>query len=184
VERVCLNVPVISGTSNSPDPSFTSVPRRPKVLLTAGFLDKVKKILESVCVSCGKLKVDESNPKFVEALRYRDPKSRLTAVWNVAKTKLVCEATLPQEDDPNVKDGMMAVPSHGGCGNAQPIIRKEGLKLFGSWRKASKDFDVSHVLLAVLTAGRCIREETYHSRRGSYCIQTHSERRFRENGSE
>src|SRR5271156_5737052 len=88
-----------------------------------GFLDKVKKILECVCFSCGKLKVDESNPKFVEALRYRDPKSRLTAVWNVAKTKLICDATPPaQDDDPLLKDAIGTLASHGGCGNTQPTI--------------------------------------------------------------
>jgi DNA-directed RNA polymerase II subunit RPB1 len=106
-----------------------------------GFLDKIKKILECVCFSCGKLKVDESNPKFVEALRYRDPKSRLTAVWNVAKTKFVCDATPPQEDDSN-KDAIGALASHGGCGNTQPVIRKDGLKLYGSWKKSSKDLEV------------------------------------------
>ena len=87
--------------------------------------------------------MDESNPKFVEALRYRDPKSRLAAVWNVAKTKLVCDATPPQEDDPMVKDAVPTVfTSHGGCGNAQPIIRKEGFKLYGSWKKGNKDLEV------------------------------------------
>jgi len=99
----------------------------------------VKKILECVCFSCGKLKVDESNPKFVEALRYRDPKSRLTAVWNAAKTKLVCDITPLQEEDS--KDPLPRF-SHGGCGNAQPIIRKDGLKLWGSWKKTSKDSEV------------------------------------------
>jgi len=107
-----------------------------------GFIDKVKKILECVCFSCGKLKVDESNPKFREALRYRDPKSRLAAVWNVAKTKLVCEATPPQEEDPLAKDGATNIISHGGCGNAQPVIRKEGFKLYGSWKKSNKDLEV------------------------------------------
>jgi DNA-directed RNA polymerase II subunit RPB1 len=96
----------------------------------------VKKILECVCFSCGKLKVDESNPKFVEALRYRDPKSRLTAVWNAAKTRLVCDITPVQDEDS--KEGVPRF-SHGGCGNAQPVIRKDGLKLWGSWKKTSKD---------------------------------------------
>jgi DNA-directed RNA polymerase II subunit RPB1 len=108
-----------------------------------GFLDKTKKILECVCFSCGKLKVDESNPKFVEALRYRDPKSRLTAVWNVAKTKLVCDATPPaQDDDPLLKDAIGTLASHGGCGNTQPTIRKDGLKLYGSWKQSNKDIGV------------------------------------------
>jgi DNA-directed RNA polymerase II subunit RPB1 len=110
--------------------------------LFLGFFDKVKKILECVCFSCGKLKVDESNPKFVEALRYRDPKSRLTAVWNVAKGKLVCDASPPQEDEALTKDAAATFSSHGGCGNAQPVIRKEGLKLYGSWKKSTKDLEV------------------------------------------
>ena len=114
--------------------------------LFLGFLVKVKKILECVCFSCGKLKVDESNPKFVDALRYRDPKSRLAAVWNVAKSKLVCDATPPHEDDPLAKDAIRNLASHGGCGNAQPLIRKDGLKLFGTWKKSNKDMEVHNVL--------------------------------------
>lgn len=126
------------------------------IFISLGFLDKIKKILECVCFSCGKLKVDESNPKFVEALRYRDPKSRLTAVWNVAKGKLVCDVSQPQEDDHPSKDAIRDLASHGGCGNAQPVIRKDGLKLYGSWKKSNKDLEVQNtVFFSPLTVRMC-----------------------------
>jgi DNA-directed RNA polymerase II subunit RPB1 len=60
----------------------------------------------------------------------------------VAKTKLVCDATPPQEEDPLAKDSITKLASHGGCGNAQPVIRKDGLKLYGSWKKNNKDPEV------------------------------------------
>ena len=69
----------------------------------------------------------------------------------MAKTKLVCEASAPIDDDEANKDGVARLASHGGCGNPQPQIRKEGLKLFGSWKKSSKDpeaiclYDVANV---------------------------------------
>ncbi|QSL64587.1 hypothetical protein MERGE_001888 [Pneumocystis wakefieldiae] len=75
-----------------------------------------------------------SSPKFVESQRYRDPKSRLIAVWNVCKTKMICEIDPPVNDDYGAK----SIIGHGGCGNPQPIIRKDGLKLWATYKK-SKD---------------------------------------------
>ncbi|KAI9824170.1 MAG: DNA-directed RNA polymerase II subunit rpb1 [Phylliscum demangeonii] len=105
-----------------------------------GFLTKVKKILEMVCHNCGKVLVDESNPQFVEALRLRDPKKRFDAVWRVCKPRLICESdTVEDEFEP---DGVTKTPmkktTHGGCGNVQPDVRREGLKLWGIW-KVPKD---------------------------------------------
>lgn len=42
---------------------------------------------------------------------------------------MVCETDVPSEDDPT------QLVSRGGCGNTQPTIRKDGLKLVGSWKK-------------------------------------------------
>jgi DNA-directed RNA polymerase II subunit RPB1 len=65
--RGCRSVLVISATSSLPDPSSTlvcpSVHRGcalPLIVFSPpkGFIVKVKKILESICVNCGKLKAD------------------------------------------------------------------------------------------------------------------------------
>lgn len=107
-----------------------------KPVFHIGFIIKCKKILECICWNCGKLKIDPSHPKFADTQRFRDPKVKLNAVWQLAKSKMVCENDAPKSED--TLDDMLK--NHGGCGNAQPTIRKEGLKLWGHWRRA-KDAD-------------------------------------------
>ncbi|CDS13468.1 Putative DNA-directed RNA polymerase(Fragment) [Lichtheimia ramosa] len=112
-----------------------------KPVFHIGFLTKVKKILECVCFHCSKLKVDDSNPRFVRARKIRDPKARLRAVWDLAKTKMVCEGGDDNDDgldDREDADGKRK-HAHGGCGYKQPTIRKDGLKLYAQTKGNSGD---------------------------------------------
>ncbi|KAF2170224.1 hypothetical protein M409DRAFT_64556 [Zasmidium cellare ATCC 36951] len=103
-----------------------------------GFITKIKKILESVCHNCGKLLEDENKPEFAMALKLRDPKRRFEAVTRLCKPKDVCAADIedkPEDGDPNdLKKDKDKRRAHGGCGNTQPTIRKEQLKLTGTWK--------------------------------------------------
>ncbi|KAJ5388411.1 hypothetical protein N7509_010952 [Penicillium cosmopolitanum] len=99
-----------------------------------GFLTKIKKILETVCHNCGKIKANAADPKFREAARMRDPKRRFDHIWRLSKDILVCEADPTPDDDDYEKGGEKEVNRHGGCGNAQPTVRKEGITLVGSWK--------------------------------------------------
>ncbi|KAL8629439.1 hypothetical protein Q9189_004830 [Teloschistes chrysophthalmus] len=103
-----------------------------------GFINKIKKLLETVCHNCGKILVDESNPAFADALRQRDPKRRFDTIWRLCKPKLVCEATPPQTDD---QPDRPREPrhDHGGCGNVQPEVRREALALNGTWKAQKGD---------------------------------------------
>ncbi|KAI7095095.1 putative DNA-dependent RNA polymerase II largest subunit, partial [Hortaea werneckii] len=105
-----------------------------------GFIAKIKKILESVCHNCGKLKADERNVQFAQAIRLRDPKRRFEQVHKICKPIMTCETDEPspddQNDDPKAK---LKAKGHGGCGNVQPAIRKEQLRLNGSWKIAKSD---------------------------------------------
>lgn len=68
----------------------------------------------------------------------RDPKIRMAKVHEHCKGKMVCD---PSEPDPEAD--LESVPEElrkTGCGHAQPVIRKEGLKLFMVYKKA-KDED-------------------------------------------
>ncbi|KAG9088021.1 DNA-directed RNA polymerase II subunit rpb1, partial [Ceratobasidium sp. 392] len=106
----------------------------------SGFLVKVKKILECICVNCGKLKADINDTQFAEKIRHvRDPKKRMALVWAHCKGKMICEA-----DETKDEEGAGAAPAkvgHGGCGHIQPLIRKEGLKLFLVYKKGRADDD-------------------------------------------
>ncbi|KAI9705899.1 MAG: DNA-directed RNA polymerase II subunit RPB1 [Candelina mexicana] len=107
-----------------------------------GFMTKIKKLLETVCHNCGKILVDESNPQFTEALRFRDPKRRFEAVWRLCKPKMICETDEEPKDDEFQGDNLKEPKkqrSHGGCGNVQPEVRREGLKLMGTWKVPKGD---------------------------------------------
>ncbi|KAJ6145346.1 hypothetical protein N7470_009241 [Penicillium chermesinum] len=98
-----------------------------------GFLTKIKKLLETVCHNCGKIKANQSDPKFLEATRTRDPKKRFDTIWRLSKDILVCEAD-PSPDDDELSKEDQKRHFHGGCGNAQPTVRKEGITLVGTWK--------------------------------------------------
>ena len=104
-----------------------------------GFISKIKKLLESVCHNCGKILADESNPQFAAAAATRDSKRRFDKLHKICKAKNVCEAD--PADDPNEDEhsGEPKKPGHGGCGNQQPEIRKEGLRLMGTWKIRKSD---------------------------------------------
>ncbi|KAF2839315.1 DNA-directed RNA polymerase II subunit [Patellaria atrata CBS 101060] len=105
-----------------------------------GFITKIKKILETVCHSCGKILSDESNVAFAEAAKIRDPKRRFDAVWRICKAKNTCEMDAPADDmDPNMPQKETKKKGHGGCGNQHPTIRREGLKLIATYKPIKGD---------------------------------------------
>lgn len=75
----------------------------------------------------------------VEALRSRDPKRRFDAVWRLCKPKMVCETTNALDDDGPSEKSKESKHDHGGCGNIQPEIRREGLRLNGTWKHQKGD---------------------------------------------
>ncbi|KAF2435584.1 DNA-directed RNA polymerase II largest subunit [Tothia fuscella] len=100
-----------------------------------GFIRKIQKILETCCHNCGLIMVDESNPAYKEALRFRDPKKRFEAIHKLCKPKNMCDK---DEVDPNdidaVKKQKLEI-THGGCGSEKPDIKKVGLKLEATSKK-------------------------------------------------
>ncbi|PCH33167.1 RNA polymerase II large subunit [Wolfiporia cocos MD-104 SS10] len=105
-----------------------------------GFIVKVKKILECICVNCGRLKVNSSDVAFADKIKHvRDPKARMQTVWQNCKGKMNCEADEPKDEGDHL-ESEEPKKGHGGCGATQPLIRKEGLKLFVQYKR-SKDED-------------------------------------------
>ncbi|KAJ3073317.1 DNA-directed RNA polymerase II subunit rpb1 [Podochytrium sp. JEL0797] len=110
-----------------------------KPVFHPGYLVMIKKILECVCVNCGKLKVDITNDRLKKAQRIANRKYRFLEVWNICKAKNTCEvdeAVTQMEGDPNKKPKH----NHGGCGFKQPVFRRDGLK-FNMTNRATKDED-------------------------------------------
>ena len=65
----------------------------------------------------------------------------MQAVWNYCKSKMTCESDEPK-DEPEGGDQDESKKGHGGCGATQPLIRKEGLKLFVQYKKSKDEDDV------------------------------------------
>ncbi|KAG9125853.1 DNA-directed RNA polymerase II subunit rpb1 [Ceratobasidium sp. 392] len=81
-----------------------------------------------------------NDTQFAEKIRHvRDPKKQMALVWAHCKGKMICEANETKDEE-----GAGAAPAkvgHGGCGHIQPLIRKEGLKLFLFYKKGRVDDD-------------------------------------------
>jgi DNA-directed RNA polymerase II subunit RPB1 len=76
-------------------------------------------------------------PGLWELLARLQPKYRLKYVWEKAKGTFVCA-----ESDPTEEDHQAAIPTgHNGCGHRQPLIRKEGLKMFTVDKRLGEDDD-------------------------------------------
>ena len=65
----------------------------------------------------------------------------MQAVWNFCKSKMVCEPDEPKDEAEGGEDEPKK--GHGGCGAAQPVIRKEGLKLFVQYKRGKDEDEVS-----------------------------------------
>ena len=106
--------------------------------LTTGYIRKIKKVLECVCRFCSKLKVDETNQRFIQARKIKDKKRAFHEVWELCKVKTICQgldaehvAAMQHVGDPVPHD-------HGGCNMRQPLYRQDCMKLNAVF-KATKD---------------------------------------------
>lgn len=99
----------------------------------------------------------QHDPVIAQIHKRIQPKDRLKHVWDKAKGKTVCQPDeVPKEDEePTAVDPF----GHGGCGHAQPVIRKEGLKLFVVYKKGKEEEEVSHT--SALIRGRHILVRIY-----------------------
>eukprot|EP01087_Luapelamoeba_hula_P008948 TRINITY_DN2277_c0_g1_i2.p1 TRINITY_DN2277_c0_g1~~TRINITY_DN2277_c0_g1_i2.p1 ORF type:complete len:1803 (+),score=263.71 TRINITY_DN2277_c0_g1_i2:156-5564(+) len=112
-----------------------------------GFMRTIVKVLRCVCFHCSKLLTDEQNPRFVEAQTERNVKTKFKRVYNICKTKKLCSDGAEETDESNLKPGEAPRKGHGGCGNMQPVIRRDGLKLFAEFKKTGEEMGESKQLL-------------------------------------
>ena len=108
-----------------------------------GFMKEVEDCLSSVCFYCSALLADKNDVKFQEALRLKNPQTRLKRMAMLCKGKKQCafatkednEATMeglavgssvPSNPESTV-DGAAAMHRRTGCGALLPKFRKDGL---------------------------------------------------------
>jgi len=143
-----------------------------KPVFNIGFLSTVLKILRSVCFHCSKLLVDENDGRFREAQELKNVKHRFARVYTLAKTKTICEGgedtgtDKEQGDSTDPKEKKKVKKSHGGCGNFQPKITKDGMKIMAEFKNVGDDPNVEkkqlltaekvHAILKLISDEDCL----------------------------
>ncbi|KAI5188668.1 DNA-directed RNA polymerase II subunit RPB1 [Nematocida sp. AWRm77] len=100
-----------------------------KPVFHIGFLGKVKKVLESVCFFCSKLRINKNQLGSPKPRTQKERKRRLNQVWALAKNKGVCLGEVVTLGGDSADERVRT-----GCENKQPTIRKEGLHLLAFQR--------------------------------------------------
>lgn len=122
-----------------------------KPMFHIGFITTVLKILRCVCFHCSKLLTDIGDVRFQNALKIRSPKHRLTAVYNICKSKTICEGGDELEDQNNPNREESTKPKHGGCGGYQPSYKRDGWRINAEFKQVQ---DETAEKKQVLTAER------------------------------
>jgi DNA-directed RNA polymerase II subunit RPB1 len=106
-----------------------------KPVFHVGYINKIKKVLESVCFYCSRLKCSEELLRTHQPKSLKDARSRLNMVWSLCRGKMVCQTT-----EISGENGEPQTGKRSGCGHRQPVIRREGLRLFISFKAQSEVF--------------------------------------------
>uniref|UniRef100_A0A6N2NI13 DNA-directed RNA polymerase subunit n=1 Tax=Salix viminalis TaxID=40686 RepID=A0A6N2NI13_SALVM len=111
-----------------------------KPMFHIGFLKTVLSIMRCVCFNCSKILADEEDHKFKQALKIKNPKSRLKKILDACKNKTKCDGG--DEIDVQGQDNEEPVKkSRGGCGAQQPKITIEGMKMIAEYKAQRKKSD-------------------------------------------
>jgi len=124
-----------------------------KPVYHVGFIPKTIKVLRCVCFYCSKLLISPTNQRVKDVVNdlRGNPRKRLTAIYDLCKTKTVCEGgedidqLKPQQTDFNsidiakTEEDEKKKLAHGGCGRVQPSIRRAGLELTAQWKHTNED---------------------------------------------
>lgn len=113
-----------------------------------GFINTIMKVLRCVCFHCSKLLSDVRDPKFQAALKIGSAKLRFKQMYDICKTKKVCEGGVDEEQKESISTDPLLSKGHGGCGSIQPSYRKEGMKISIEFKQEISDpnFEKKQVL--------------------------------------
>ncbi|CAA0840967.1 DNA-directed RNA polymerase II subunit 1 [Striga hermonthica] len=101
-----------------------------KPMFHIGFMKSVLRILRCVCFNCSRILVDEENVNFKQAMKIRNPKSRLRKIVDECRKKSTCETGSEPELD---SEGHLK-KTKGGCGAPQPKISIDGMKMTAQYK--------------------------------------------------
>lgn len=118
-----------------------------------GFIPKTIKILRCVCFYCSKLLISPTNSKVKDVINEtrNNPRKRLQLIYDLCKSKTVCEGgedidqlDIHKNEFTSVDIGKIELDekkklAHGGCGRVQPAVRRAGLELTAQWKHTNED---------------------------------------------
>eukprot|EP00005_Dracoamoeba_jomungandri_P005646 CAMPEP_0174262196 /NCGR_PEP_ID=MMETSP0439-20130205/12829_1 /TAXON_ID=0 /ORGANISM="Stereomyxa ramosa, Strain Chinc5" /LENGTH=1899 /DNA_ID=CAMNT_0015346859 /DNA_START=57 /DNA_END=5756 /DNA_ORIENTATION=+ len=112
-----------------------------KPMFNIGFLKPVVKILRCVCFHCSMLLSDMSDYKFRMTQELKNPKHRFAQVYKICSTKKICTTGEDEDEDGEklVDEKGERITPHGGCGNIQPKIMRDGMKLIAEFKEVMDD---------------------------------------------
>lgn len=115
--------------------------------------------------------------RFRQALKIKNPKTRLNVIFNMCKTKSICETGEEdeQQQQQSGEDGEKEHKKpHGGCGNFQPKVTRDGLKLTAEFKNVNDESIEKKQLLTAekVTQSRilCFKNINYYKRGNSFII--------------
>jgi DNA-directed RNA polymerase II subunit RPB1 len=129
-----------------------------KPVFHISMMSTIVKVLQCVCYHCSLLKADANDRLFKRAKKFTNPKVRFREIVNICKKEKRCHIGVPQTDEngevpKDEKQENIASPGHGGCGGVQPEIRRDGLKLYATFKvgagtdqPAKQEITPEHVL--------------------------------------
>ncbi|OIR56908.1 MAG: DNA-directed RNA polymerase II subunit RPB1 [Amphiamblys sp. WSBS2006] len=101
-----------------------------------GYIKKLKKILESICLNCGKVKAGDEAKQAIRKRHTQANEHVLNEVWKASGSKTTCVHI------------DSAGEANSGCGYTQPEIRKEGMRLITTHRGDSGGEEARSILSA------------------------------------
>ncbi|XP_033334567.2 DNA-directed RNA polymerase II subunit RPB1 [Megalopta genalis] len=135
-----------------------------KPVFHVGFITKSIKILRCVCFYCSKLLVSPHNPKIKEIIMKTkgQPRKRLTFVYDLCKSKNVCEGGDEMDINKENQEQPPAErkPGHGGCGRYQPNLRRSGLDVTAEWKHVNEDSQEKKIALTAERAWEILKHIT------------------------
>ncbi|KAI1719686.1 RNA polymerase rpb1, domain 1 domain-containing protein [Ditylenchus destructor] len=129
-----------------------------KPVFHIGFLTKTLKVLRCVCFYCSRLLIDKDSQRVKEIVKKTNGnlRRRLTLIYDICKSKTVCEGTddVPNDAMNDPEDMDKEKSGGGGCGRYQPSYRRTGLDIIAEWKKHVNEDTQERKI--VLTAERAL----------------------------
>ncbi|EFC41754.1 RNA polymerase II [Naegleria gruberi] len=122
------------------------------------FINTVVKVLQSVCIHCGKLLADKSSLQFKKASKFVNRRKRFKEMIDLCRKDKCIIETGNKENEQNQEANIdPTFQPRNGCGGLQPKISRDGLKIFAEYKKDTSAEAKQELTKQELTAERALQ---------------------------